>query len=404
MSFEIFNNLEKMPAINGKCEKNTLFTPDNKYCYECNNIYIGIPGCKGACNFSLKRNNNIICEGKCDIGYIESSEGICELCNNINKGCYECHYENNYPNNYYGIKRKRRFVCEICENDYIQIDGKCYHCSDFQKNCEKCEVNVNNEFICNKCEFGYYLNKHGNCHYCNDLDQFISGNDQCIRCNDIDNGGIKGCKYCEINKDKAICRLCGENYILLTNNNTCLKRLDNKELNNFDKCEELNLDNNNKLYCSRCKEDFSLLKEKNETKCCYIPTVYDGFKNDNYYDYDYPYYYDNSLKNDINYFYVHYYYNFIYKDIQPCQKTINIGSKEIPLYTCIECYNLFTFNKIYKNDNILITNKNNNLSYCLRIKEPVLKNCTNAFKISYRSKIIYSCFECAKDNLLIYNG
>ena len=33
-------------------------------------------------------------------GYLEIREGICETCESINKGCYECHYEDHYPENY----------------------------------------------------------------------------------------------------------------------------------------------------------------------------------------------------------------------------------------------------------------------------------------------------------------
>ena len=62
-------------------------------------------GCKGGCNFSLKRNKTLKCVGACKSGYIESSEGICSSCYSINKGCHECHYESEYPLNYKGIKR-----------------------------------------------------------------------------------------------------------------------------------------------------------------------------------------------------------------------------------------------------------------------------------------------------------
>ena len=154
----------KTPAIGGKCENNNLFTPDGINCYSCNNPIIGMPGCKGSCSFSLKRNNVIKCEDGCKIGFIETSEGVCEPCENVNKGCYECHYDNTYPIGYSGIKRERRFVCDYCEEGYIKSDnGKCLHCSDLGfSNCAKCKIDENNnEFLCIECSEGYYLNENG---------------------------------------------------------------------------------------------------------------------------------------------------------------------------------------------------------------------------------------------------
>ena len=58
ISFELFDvTKEKVNATNGTCEKNYLFTPDGDFCYKCDNKLVGMPGCKGECNFSLKRNN-----------------------------------------------------------------------------------------------------------------------------------------------------------------------------------------------------------------------------------------------------------------------------------------------------------------------------------------------------------
>ena len=64
-----------------------------------------MPGCKGGCNYSLKRNALLKCDGECKKGYIESSKGICSKCNSVNPGCHECKYENadKYPDDYKGI-------------------------------------------------------------------------------------------------------------------------------------------------------------------------------------------------------------------------------------------------------------------------------------------------------------
>ena len=78
------------------------------------------------------------------------------------------------------------------------------------------------------------------------------------------------------NNNELICQSCESNYILLSNNNSCLDRTENKELEKFDSCEKLTIDNNNQLYCSRCKKEYSLLKDNNNDKgnCSKINILY----------------------------------------------------------------------------------------------------------------------------------
>ena len=105
-----FEGVESANTANGICEKNNFFTPDGKKCYKCNDEDVGMPGCKVSCSFSSERNNILKCEEGCKTGYIEVSEGLCETCDSVNHGCIQCHYENEYPDNYSGLKRKRKFV------------------------------------------------------------------------------------------------------------------------------------------------------------------------------------------------------------------------------------------------------------------------------------------------------
>ena len=114
----------------GLCETGKLFTPDGKNCYACNNRTVGMVGCKGTCEFNLKKNISLKCEeGMCKTGFIEKTKGVCEPCETTNQGCIECHYEYNYLPGYYGFKRKRRFACDQCDNGYlISEDGTCHHC------------------------------------------------------------------------------------------------------------------------------------------------------------------------------------------------------------------------------------------------------------------------------------
>ena len=56
LEIEEFENENSIKAdSNGICPDN-YFTPDEENCYKCDNENIGMPGCDGKCNFSLKRN------------------------------------------------------------------------------------------------------------------------------------------------------------------------------------------------------------------------------------------------------------------------------------------------------------------------------------------------------------
>ena len=224
ISLEIFNSIEYIPAdVNGKC-KNSFFTPDGKKCFKCNNKNVGMPGCKNNCSFSLHRNNPLLCLSGCkeEDGYIESSKGICETCDSINKGCYKCHYEENYPNNYFGLKLKRRFQCDICESGYIlSKDGRCFKCS-YLDNCKNCIQNeTTGNFKCIECSNHYFLNEKGYCERCILNKEII--NNKCIECDDVNKGGIENCYLCKKNTEEngLLCKECKEGYILY--NNTCLK-------------------------------------------------------------------------------------------------------------------------------------------------------------------------------------
>ena len=431
---EPFNEVENATAKNGTCEKKNFFTPNGEYCYPCNNEKVGMAGCKGSCTFSLKRNRNIKCEGGCEEeGYIESSEGICESCSSINEGCAKCHYETDYPSNYIGIKRKRRFVCDACESDFIMSNGKCLQCSDVGLyNCDQCEIDneKENTFKCTKCQEGYVLYDNRYCDYCDIyLNAFIQ-NDECYSCGSVSNGGINGCSYCEKNDNQIQCHLCYNNYILLKNNNTCLNRSENNELKKFDSCEVLSLGDNNELYCSKCKSQFTLLKNENGQTCEYIPLLYDYnyynyinyFYDYYHYTYYYPYYYydyyDYYYDRYFNYHY-NYYHFYDYSDyrdrdedynyyknynLYPCQEASNLGTEENPIFTCNKCYQYVEGDKLYFDSSYTrIINEVNNLNYCIRPGKE-LYNCTEAVNKTENGVEKYDCVKCVKDNTLIYNS
>ena len=394
-----FQDVENMTSTNGNCP-NTFFTPDGKYCYECSNKNIGMEGCSGICSFSLEREDIIKCHGNCKEGYLEISEGVCELCDKVNKGCYSCHYDINYPEDYFGIKGKRRFVCDACSADYFKNEEVCVHCSEIVSNCEKCD----NEYKCKQCKSGYYLTEDNKCAFCGDLDHALIGNNKCLECDDIAKGGIEGCQYCETNNNKIICRLCKEGFILLSNNHTCLNISKNKDLVKFKKCNELTLDNNNILHCSRCKNEYlTLLKAKDEDNCLNIFSVNNPNDFSTSYDGALSTYFENNQ--DMQYLYYYYYrdyYYSLYRLIEPCQEAVNLGTNENPLYSCIKCYNLFEYDKINYNKYTLIAEEKTNLSFCVT-EDILLENCIEANLQVNKTSIKFSCTKCKKDNILVYN-
>ena len=80
--------------------------------------------------------------------------------------------------------------------------------------------------------------------------------------------------------------------------NTCLKREDNKDLEQFKNCLEFN-NEKGKNVCIRCKPQFSLVKEGDKVKCSYLPTLFDSNYRTYYYDFYtkiYGYFYSSKMR------------------------------------------------------------------------------------------------------------
>ena len=426
----IFDDVENVTAINGKCQNNKLFTPDNEKCYSCSNRQVGMVGCKGTCTFSIKRNNVIECEdGGCKTGYLEKTKGVCEPCDTVNKGCIECHYDENYLSDYLGLKRKRRFVCDTCEEGFLRSeDGTCHNCTELGfKNCDKCkrDINNDNDLICYKCLEGYFLTEYGECTKCEDNQVRGNGN-ICINCDDAEEGGIEGCQTC-INENVTIkCQECKKGFVLLENNKTCLKISENEELEEFVNCQQLILDNNNKLMCTKCTEDYVLLKENNEIRCVSSNFIPSAFPNINWLCQEYAnlgtpdkpkytcnkclyspkgdYYYNQKIyeyENDWDdYYYRNYdYCKYICHQIYPYDTYYykNIGK-------CIDDCMDQKINKTKKSVLIKMTYLDNNTAFCdYNAHYEKLENCTEATLKKDGDVIKINCTKCYEENILKYH-
>ena len=400
-----YENKNKINATDGQCEKEYLFTPDGQYCYRCSDEIIGMPGCKGGCDFSLNRNRILKCKGECKEGYIESSEGVCSSCNAISKGCHECHYENEYPENYQGPKRVRRFVCDYCEDGFMQsLSGECQDCEDLGLgNCSKCELKPNktDDYICTQCLQGFFINETGECDKC-DITHFHGKNtNKCVQCDNTLEGGIENCLYCESDGEKTTCNECAPDFILSTTDNICINMSKNKEIQNFFKC--LTLTKENEQYtCSKCNETFTLIKINNINECVYIKTLYD-FRF--LLSYSNHYYTINEGKvnyKDFNTFAKNDYIYNRYNNYYPCQEAENLGTNDNPLYSCKKCYEYI--NQESNKRPVRITEESSKASYCINQSDYAeLEDCTAANYKIQNAKEIFNCTECRKDYALTFN-
>lgn len=367
-----FVDVENVDAINGVCENNKLFTPDGIKCYACNNRTVGMVGCKGACTFNLKKNISLKCEDdKCKTGFIEKTRGVCEPCETINEGCIECHYENNYLKGYYGLKRKRRFSCDQCDTGYLRSeDGTCHHCSTLGfDNCKNCNYDekYDNELVCVECRPGYFLNSEGKCIHCYE-NHIRSRNNNCITCDDVEEGGIEGCYSCFNENNEPKCVTCKSGFILEEGGKKCLRITSNSELEELVHCKITTLISNHYV-CTKCEKGYVLIQGNGNTKChkCNIPVI----KPNN------------------------------------CEVFINLGTEDQPKFSCAKC---LTSENIYIDENSSksyysrITFKNNNTAYCEYNKEySSLENSTEATMIIENGVKKINCTECIEDNILFYD-
>ena len=300
------------------------------------------------------------------------------------------------------IKRQRRFVCDYCLEGYLKSSyDTCLSCEDDLDldECNRCGIDPknNNNYVCTQCEEGYFIDENGECNICDD-DEFrglISN--KCVRCYNTSEGGIDHCDECESDDEKVTCKECFEGYILLTNNNSCLEKMKNTELQFYDNCLELTLVNG-KLECTRCTRGYTLIDKKG---CVYTPSLYEKY----YYSYRYNYFYDlcggesdcyNELSKEDDYIYMR------NKDLISCQEAVNLGTEDNPLYSCTKCIKR-TDKKDY-DDITLITEINSNISFCIRqYRVDALDYCSKATYKMEDGKDVYNCTGCINNYALGFN-
>ena len=197
------------------------------------------------------------------------------------------------------------------DNNKCVSDLKFNHCEEDEKD------NLTGNYKCKKCRKNLYLNENGSCQKCLVTKAIINnkGKNECIMCDDAENGGIENCKLCKGNKagDKIECKECKKGYILLRDNDKyeCLNREIFDETNQFGSCLELEKKNDNYI-CVRCKIQYSLLN----AKCVYTPTLFD-INFSIHYNYPYDQNFEDYIKSEITD--KNYYFNR-QKDYFPCKE------------------------------------------------------------------------------------
>ena len=338
LSSDVYKGIEKDADIeDGKCLIKNAFTPDGENCYLCNNYKVGMPGCGGSCTYSLARKNIIECEGRCISGYLETSKGICESCDIINKGCLNCIYNENYPVGYSDFKRQRRFECIECDEGYqLEKDGYCYHCSELGFTyCDKCIKNKdNNKLECIKCIDGYFLANNGYCTKC-ESPKVLGAQNRCIFCNNTKEGGIGGCELCFSDNGNIVCQQCKKGFILSEDDKTCIKISDFPELEIFTNCQKVSRDNIGFYKCTKCFENYTYFfdKNRNEEICVNNEFLL-------------------TPKPDT---------------LKYCKKAINMGTEDHPKHSCEQCIENDYLTKEQREKGITITKitfPENGTSYC----------------------------------------
>ena len=107
------------------------------------------------------------------------------------------------------------------------------------------------------------------------------------------------------------------------------------------------------------------------------------------------YYYDIYKENDFVYYQNQY--------LSPCQESVNIGTEENPLYSCVTCFNN-SYKYLEYDVPARVTDENSKVSFCLNTyKIGVLDFCTEATYKIEDGKEVFNCTQCFTNYVLALN-
>ena len=303
------NNISIVNGTCNSCKEGFYLNEGDKKCIDIENCYKSSYGKCLNCTegFYLDKNENkcknktdnfINCKeslngkicSKCDDNFFLEKDGKCipvNYCSKSNKDgkCIKCidnYYLTNFENACTSEKNcfsgdKEFGICDTCQGEYY-LDLKDRKCkSNIEDNNYKYCSEVDENGICKKCVYDYFLGKDNKCCY----SQFCleSENQICKKCINnyhlgLDNLciDIENCIYSDYLR--AQCIECEDKYYYDIYNSEC-----KIAEGNFTNCKS----SNNMIYCENCKDDFYLNqsdhicysnKEKNNFYKCAISDIF----------------------------------------------------------------------------------------------------------------------------------
>ena len=460
ISISIYDSDTGTQSINGQCDHG-YFTRNGNVCIKCDDSLNGMPGCGGKCSFKIDRENQLQCEvDNCKEGYFETLPGKCELCLKGIYGCKSCAYIINDKKAIFKPERKRKLICNECNDGLFLLDGICETCYNIIDGCSTCHKE-NNLFKCDQTYDGYYIDKEGNvkrcennCLKCSLINEAGTNKVKCYsvaigyyldeegkinKCEDIckncyminenginkvkceeaiygyfinregiikecsdENEGIANCNYCSFDS-KLICKYCSSGYDLVDNQCKAFEIIG---------CSVFGLNyDDNTHYCFACKNDYlyinnlkSCVKKTEETLYCQQADLIEIGKNTFY---NCTSCLDNYKKVKNSDGYIKCNNSLLFSSIfDYCNLFANIGTSNEPFYICEEClYSWYSF-PYYA---ILVDEYENQICVyndftpnCKKGKMNVYykkENYNDAYYLNYN----YNCSECKEKYALEYD-